>query len=151
MRKMYQFFLGGKQGFIRIELNEVIGYPNETSFLGGYDVRGKIEIKSGNYYVKDAELWFSTGQIYEFYEQLFKCYKELKGKVNFHNSESELKLVLEFTDLGQFTILGSFQEYPSEENFLQFEFESEQSYLTSTLTELKAIIDYYGGYQGVKN
>lgn len=90
--KMNQFLLGGKQGFIRIELNEVIGYPNETSFLGGYDVKGKIELKSGNYYVKDAELWFSTGQIYEFYVQLLKCYKELKGIINFQIPESELKL-----------------------------------------------------------
>ncbi|MFB7139380.1 hypothetical protein ACFCYN_06990 [Gottfriedia sp. NPDC056225] len=146
---MYAFELGGKQGYIRIELTEVLGFPKRTSYLGGYDVKGKIEIKSKNYYVKDAELWFSTGQIYEFYEQLLKCYKELKGIINFPNTESELKLVLEFADFGQFTILGSFQEYPSEENFLQFEFESEQSYLTSTLAELKEIVDYYGGNQGL--
>lgn len=148
---MYAIEIGGKQGFVRIELIEVLGFPNETSYLGGYDTKGKIEIKSGNYYVKDAELWFSTGQIYEFYKNLLKCYNELNGQISFPTSGSELRLELEFTDFGQLNINGSYQEYPSVENFLHFEFESEQSYLTSTLTELKAIVDYYGGNQGVKN
>ena len=147
---MYAFELKGKQGYIRIELTEVLGFPKETSYLGGYDVKGKIEIKSGNYYVKDAELWFSTGQIYEFYKQLLKCYKELKGIINFQNPDSsELKLAIEFTGLGQFTIYGSFQEYFSKDDFLQFAFESEQSYLTSTLAELKEIVDFYGGNKGI--
>ncbi|MEH7350812.1 WapI family immunity protein [Gottfriedia acidiceleris] len=147
---MYAFELGGKQGNIRIELTDVLGFPKETSYLGGYDVKGKIEIKSGNYYVKDAELWFSTGQLYEFYQQLHKCYEKIEGIINFPNPDSsELKLVLEFIGLGQFTIQGSFQENLTEENFLEFEFESEQSYLTSTLAELKEIVDYYGGNKGL--
>jgi len=147
---VYAFELKGKQGFIRIELKEVFGFPKETSYLGGYDVKGKIQIKSGNYYVKDAELWFSTGQIYEFYKQLLKCYEELEGIINFPNTDSsELKLVLEFTGLGKFKIQGIFQEYLSVENFLEFEFESEQSYLISTLAELKEIVDYYGGNEGL--
>ena len=148
---MYAFEIAGKQGFIRIELMEVLGFPKETSYLGGYDTKGKIEIKSGNYYVKDAELWFSTGQIYEFYKKLLKCYNELYGKISFPTSGSELRLDLEFTNLGQLNISGCYQEYPSMENILHFEFESEQSYLTTTLTELKAIVDYYGGNHGVKN
>ncbi|MEQ6357251.1 hypothetical protein ABNX05_21705 [Lysinibacillus sp. M3] len=60
---MNAFLIGSKQGFIRIEIIEVFGFPNETSYLGGYEVKGKIDIKSGNYFVKDAELWFSTCQI----------------------------------------------------------------------------------------
>jgi hypothetical protein len=38
--------------------------------LGRDDVKGKIEIKSENFYVKEAELWLSTGQLYEFYVQI---------------------------------------------------------------------------------
>ncbi|KPB06254.1 WapI family immunity protein [Bacillus sp. CHD6a] len=148
---MYAFELGGKKGHIRIELVEVLGFPEETSYLGGYDVKGKIEIRSGNYYLSDAELWFSTGQIYNFYHQLLKSYNELKGIVYFQNPDSsELKLAIEFTELGQLSIHGSFQEYLSEENSLHFEIESEQSYLTSTLADLKKIVDHYGGNVGVK-
>jgi len=35
------------------------------------------------------------------------------------------------------------------ENFLEFEFESEQSYLISTLAELKETVDYYDGNEGL--
>ena len=43
---MNEFKVVGKQGITRIEieLNEVYGFPNQTSYLGGYDVKGKIEI-----------------------------------------------------------------------------------------------------------
>ncbi|KON68863.1 hypothetical protein AKG34_08715 [Peribacillus butanolivorans] len=146
--KVHEFKIDGKQGFIQIELNEVYGFPNETSYLGGYDVKGKIDIKSGNYYV-NGELWFSTGQVFEFYTQLQKCYRELKGKATFSNSETTLKLELDFNKLGQIIIQGYFQELASEENILQFEFESDQSYLESTLQELNKIVDHYGGLKGV--
>ena len=149
MIKVNEFVIGGKQGFIRIEIIEVIGFPNETSFKGGYEVKGKIDIKCGNYFVKDAELWFSTGQIYEFFIELQKCYRQLNGIVNFA-PESNLKFEMYFNKLGQVTIQGYFQELLSEENILHFEFESEQSYLFSTLEELQKIAVHYGGLEGIK-
>lgn len=140
--------MAGKQGFIQIELNEVYGFPNETSYLGGYDVKGKIDIKSGNYYVKDAEIWFSTGQVYQFFIQLQKCYNELKGSVTFSDSENNMKIKLNFNRLGQINIQGYFQEELHQENILHYEFESEQSYLTSTLRQLNSIVDQYGDLKG---
>ena len=150
MIKVNEFKIAGKQGFIQIELNEVYGFPNETSYLGGYDVKGKIDIKSGNYYVKDAEIWFSTGQVYQFFIQLQKCYNELKGSVTFSESENNLKIELNFNRFGQINIQGYFQEVAHQENILHYEFESEQSYLTSTLRQLNSIIDHYGDLQGKK-
>lgn len=110
---MNEFTIAGKQGFVRIELNEVFGFPNQTSYLGGYDVQGKIEIKSGNYYVKDAELWFSTGQIYKFFMELQKCYNHLKGGATFSESENALKIDFNFNRFGQISIEGHFKEIPS--------------------------------------
>ena len=147
---MNEFKIAGKQGFIRIELNEVYGFPNQTSHLGGYDVKGKIEIKSGNYYVKGAELWFSTGQVYEFFIQLEKCNHNLKGNATFSESENILKLDLSFNRLGQINIQGHFQELAHQENILQFEIESDQSYLESTIQQLKNIVDHYGNLKGKK-
>ncbi|MDF2067623.1 hypothetical protein [Bacillus sp. Cr_A10] len=147
---MNEFKIVGKQGFIRIELNEVYGFPNQTSYLGGYDVKGKIEIRSGNYYVKDAELWFSTGQVYEFFIQLQKCNNNLKGNATFSESENILKLDLSFNRLGQINIQGHFQELAHQENILQFEIESDQSYLESTIQQLKNIVDHYGNLKGKK-
>ncbi len=147
---MNEFKIVGKQGFIRIELNEVFGFPNQTSYLGGYDVKGKIEIRSGNYYVKDAELWFSTGQVYEFFIRLQKCNQNLKGNATFSESENILKLDLSFNRLGQINIQGHFQELAHQENILQFEIESDQSYLESTIQQLKNIVDHYGNLKGKK-
>ena len=59
---------------------------NETSYFGGCDSKGFVEIKSGNYYVK-GELWLTTGEIYKFYTQLEKCFKELTGESAFENYE----------------------------------------------------------------
>lgn len=150
MIKVNEFKIAGKQGFIQIELYEVYGFPNETSYLGGYDVKGKIDIKSGNYYVKDAEIWFSTGQVYQFFIQLQKCYYELKGSVTFSESENNLKIELNFNRFGQINIQGYFQEVADQENILHYEFESEQSYLTSTLRQLNSIVDQYGDLKGKK-
>ena len=146
---MNEFVIGGKQGYIRIEITEVLGFPNETSYKGGYEVKGKIDIKSGNYFVKEAELWFSTGQVFEFYTELQKCYRKLNGVMKF-TPDSNLKFEIHFNKLGQINIQGYFQEFLSEENLLQFEFESEQSYLFSTLEELKKIVDHYGDLEGIK-
>jgi hypothetical protein len=151
MIKVSEFEIAGKQGFIRIEIIEVFGFPKETSYLGGYDVKGNIEIKSGNYYVKEAELWFSTGQVYEFFIQIQKCYNDLKGSATFLDPENNLEFNLNFNKRGQIHIQGRFQELAHEENILEFEFESDQSYLASTLHQLKNIVDYYGDLKGVKN
>ncbi|PSL40922.1 hypothetical protein B0H99_10354 [Planomicrobium soli] len=138
------FMIAGKQGYIRIDLTEVVGFPDETSYLGGFDVKGRVEIKSGNYYVKDAELWFSTGQVYEFFVELQEAYQRLKGCATFLESDNNLNLSLRFNQFGQLNIQGHFQEVSEPENALQFEFESEQSYLISTLQQLQRIVDYYG-------
>jgi len=145
---MNAFLIGGKQGYIRIEIIEVIGFPNVTSYLGGYEVKGKIDIKSGNYFVQDAELWFSTGQIYTFFIQLQKCFKQLNGSVTFTDSSSNMEFEIHFNRLGQITIEGYFQEFLSKENKLHFEFESEQSYLLSSFDELRMIVAHYGGLEG---
>ncbi|WP_449539693.1 WapI family immunity protein [Ferdinandcohnia sp. Marseille-Q9671] len=146
---MKEFIIAGKQGFIRIEFVEVYGYPTETSYLGGYDVKSKVEIKSGNYLVKDAELWCSTGQIYTFFIQLQECYNNLTGSATFSESENKLKIDLTFTSLGQVRIKGFFQEVTNQENILQFEIESEQTYLQSTLEQLQKIADNYGTDNGI--
>ncbi|WP_047154065.1 WapI family immunity protein [Aneurinibacillus tyrosinisolvens] len=148
---MNKFEIAGKNGFIRIEFNEVFGFPKQTSYLGGYDVEGKIEIKSRNYYVKEAKLWFSTGQVYEFFIRIQECYNLLKGNATFSDSENNLEFSLSFIKLGHIHIQGRFQELGHEENILKFEFESDQSYLSSTLQQLKNIVEHYGDLKGVKN
>ncbi|MFJ8262920.1 hypothetical protein ACIQ4I_13350 [Rummeliibacillus sp. NPDC094406] len=147
---MNNFIIDGKQGFIQIEFNEVFGFPDETSFDGGYDVQGKLSLKSENYYVKDAEVWFTTGQIYTLFKQLQKAYKLLKGAITFSNRDETFKFEMKFNPSGQIEIEGFFQEFLDKENILQFEFLSDQSYLMTTLEELKNIVENYGDLKGIK-
>ena len=146
---MNEFTIKGEQGFIRIELQNVIGFPEETSHFGGYDAEGIVEIKSGNYYVL-GEMWFSTGDVYKFYTQLEKCYRDLKGKATFWNYETSLKLEIVINHLGQIVLQGYFKERTLLENELQFEIESDQSFLSSTLVDLRRFVDHYGDTKGLK-
>lgn len=147
---MDEFMIGGRDGYIRITLDEVLGFPHETSFYGGYDVKGKLDIQSGNYYVKGAEVWFTTGQVFQLYVELQEMNRQLLGRASFTNAESDFEFALEMTRLGQITIHGRFKELPSEENVLHFAFESDQSYFDSTLKSLKTIVVHYGDMKGVK-
>ncbi|GBG56949.1 hypothetical protein SPFL3102_02312 [Sporomusaceae bacterium FL31] len=63
---MDSFTIKGLNGFITIAFKEVYDFPNKTSVLGGYEVKGNIEIQCGSRgrYNANGELYFSTGQIY---------------------------------------------------------------------------------------
>jgi hypothetical protein len=88
--------------------------------------------------------------LYQFSIELQKCYNELKGSVSFSESENNLQIELRLNRLGQINIQGYFQEFAHQENILHFEFESEQSYLSSSLRQLKSIVDQYGDLKGKK-
>ncbi len=134
---MNGFTVKGNQGFIRIESQNISGFPEDTSHFGGYDAVGIVEIKSGNYYVL-GELWFTTGDIYKFYKQLDKCYRELKGMATFWNYETSLKLEVVFNQMGQVVLQGYFKEKAHMENELHFEMECDQTFLSSTLEDLRS-------------
>jgi len=146
---MHEFVLRGKEGsFAQITIEEVFGFPNMTSHFGGYDARGTVEIKSGNYYVK-GELWFSTGEAYQFYNQLVRCWADLDGVATFINHEANLNLEVKFNNRGQCAIVGYFKEFAHEDNELKFEIESNQSFFVETLDGLKKVVNHYGGLKGI--
>ncbi|MUT67739.1 hypothetical protein GOM71_17590 [Paenibacillus sp. NEAU-GSW1] len=148
---MHELFIRGKRGsFFRVTFDEIIGFPNETSIWGGYDVNGTVEIKSGNYYVK-GELWFSTGEIYEFHQQLIRCWSELNGSASFRPSADRcLELIVVFNNRGQVILEGTYTEFASEQNELKFEFESDQGFYEETNDMLLTITKHYGGLKGVR-
>ncbi|QFK71889.1 hypothetical protein F7984_11935 [Pradoshia sp. D12] len=146
---MNGFTVKGNQGFIRIESQNISGFPEDTSHFGGYNAVGIVEIKSGNYYVL-GELWFTTGDIYKFYKQLDKYYRELKGMATFWNYETSLKLEVVFNQMGQVVLQGYFKEKAHMENELHFEMECDQTFLSSTLEDLRSFVDHYGNTNGIK-
>lgn len=146
---MEGFIIKGDNGFLKIEFFEVFGFPNETCHFGGYDTKSIVEINSGSFKVKSG-VYCSTGEIFEFYEQLLKTNEQLKGSAYLRNYEHNLNAEVKYDINGRVTIFGSFREVSEFNNLLEFEFSSDQSYIQQTLIDLKKINLKYGGLKGVK-
>ena len=144
---MNSFTIKGEADFVRINLEEVFGFPDETSHWGGYDVNASIEIKSGNFQVRST-FYTSTGELFEFYERIKKCNEVLKGFVLYENYEKNLSMKASYDDLGHLEISGTFSENDNFRNKLNFEFNSDQSFIRYTIEELELIATQYGGMNG---
>ncbi|QKS59001.1 hypothetical protein HUB98_24210 [Paenibacillus barcinonensis] len=134
---------------LQIILKEIVGFPQATSHFGGYDVVGRVEIASGNYYV-NGELWLTTGELYLLYKDLRKAYQECKGLVSYRNYEGNLEFNIGFMKLGQVEISGRYQERHDRANELIFNFCTDQSYLQETVEGLEGIHKKYGDMKGNK-
>ncbi|MBS1532193.1 MAG: hypothetical protein JSU01_17960 [Bacteroidetes bacterium] len=147
---MEEFAIQGGSNFIKIIIDDVWGFPDQTGHWGGYDAKAGIEIKSGAFYVK-SYLYTSTGEFYQLYEQLVKANQILKGEIYFMNYEENLKFDLIYDANGHISITGNFYDINSgnSDNRLEFGFESDQSYIQSTISQLKTIVDKYGGMKGI--
>ena len=87
---MEQFSVKGFNGYFEIEFAQVVGFPDQTSPWGGYDVKGMFRIKVDEYSAF-GELWFSTGEIYQLYQDLKNIYDTLQGTVHFNTYEYVLR------------------------------------------------------------
>ena len=144
---MEEFELKGQDGYIKIWVNEVFGFPNETSPFGGYDCILGIEIKTGNYNVK-SQFNSTTGELFDFRNKLKLNQSELNGIAEFNSYEYNLELTVNYSQ-GKASICGKFQENLASNNVLEFDINSDQSYLQNTENELNHIIEKYGGMKGV--
>lgn len=144
---MEEFTLRADEDWVRIGLEEVYHFPEHTSHFGGYDVRGVVAIACRAYHVR-GPLWFSTGEVWQFYIQLQKAYDELAGEARFRSSEGNLDFTLRFTSRGHWTLEGVYQERLDISTRLLFEMESDQSYLVEPLAQLAQLVAMYGDNRG---
>lgn len=145
---MEEFTIYAGADFVKVKLANVYGFPENTCHWGGYDVRAEIEIKSGNFSVKSS-FYISTGEIYDFSQELKQCYNTLSGIANLNSYEGNLKLVGEFDGIGHVNFKGYFSEHNEFTNELKFEFVSDQTFIRSTLDELDEIVQKYGDAKGI--
>lgn len=141
------FSIEGPNGFIKIELAEVFGFPNHTSHWGGYDTRSKLTLKSRGISVNSA-LGLSTGEIYNFYRNLEETHAQLSGYTKFTYNEYHLWFGIQYDPVGHVIINGEFREDYRGNNSLKFEIITDQSYLIETLKDLKRIAHQYGDDTG---
>jgi hypothetical protein len=146
---MDKFELIGNNGFIKIHLAKVLGFPEMTSTFGGYDSESIIEIKSSNYHII-GNLWITTGDIFNFYQELKKCQKMIQGIAHLDSYENNLQMAVCYNELGHVLIKGKFIEKYIENNCLEFELQSDQSFIFSTMIELEDIYKKYGDNKGIK-
>ncbi|WP_213188651.1 WapI family immunity protein [Cloacibacterium caeni] len=148
---MEKLSIKGESGnFIEIIYLEVYGFPDNTSHFGGYDVLAKINLKSEDFTI-NSDFYTSTGEIYNFFENLEKCNKNLSGSVKFISCEDNLEFFVSYNNLGHVNINGSFHNHSILNNKLTFELISDQSYISETLKNFQPIIDKYGNNSGIKN
>jgi hypothetical protein len=147
---MEGFSIIGENGnYLKVSFQEVYGFPELTCHWGGYELRATIELKSGNFAVTSI-FWTSTGELYGFYKKLEACNEELNGSIEFSNYESNLEFSAKYDDLGHVHIEGRFYELGDFDNELKFGFNSDQSYISKTVGELKQIALKYGDMRGIE-
>lgn len=130
-------------------IDEIYGFPHETSYGGGYGAKGRLEISVGGYKA-NANHYFTTGELFLFKEALVECYKSLSGIAVLDNTERELALSLEFFKTGRVIASGSFQERPDLRNKLEFEMNSDQTCVLSVLQELTTVQRLFGDMQEIR-
>ncbi|HSZ34977.1 MAG TPA: hypothetical protein VK772_16790 [Puia sp.] len=136
-------------GQFTLKIQSVFGFPDRTCYWGGYDTLSYVEVQTENYLAK-GEIYISTGQIFEFFDQLHKCYKSLSGSAKLVSYEKNLELNIVFDQLGHVKIAGYLRAKMSEENQLIFNLSGDQSYLSETLSSLREIVNTYGDNFGNK-
>lgn len=145
------FCLNGYEEKIELTITEVYEFPNGTSYEGGYDVKGILDIEIGCYKVYCKDFYFATGVLYRFLEGLEVCYKSLSGKAEYkHFLEHDLEFTLEMTQSGHACVTGRFRENPASDNELVFEMETDQTCINPVIDEIKYVKSIFGGYEGIK-
>ena len=149
---MRLFCLNGYQGEkISMELNEVIGFPNSTSYEGGYDIICTLTIDAGCYHIEFDKLYSATGTLYRFCNELKTCYNKLEGQAEYRMLlENDLCFKVNVTTAGHAVITGTFQELPHKNNILEFEIDTDQTCFLSVIQDIENLKEKYGGMKGVK-
>ena len=140
---------GENNNFIEIIYSEIFGFPLETSHFGGYDVSAKIKIESEGFSV-NSTFYTSTGEIFSFFQKIKDCNKLLFGTAKFISYEDNLELNLIYDNLGHVEINGKYRNNSGLENVLNFEFNSDQSFISQFINDFQSTINKYGDNKGIK-
>ena len=145
------FEITSGQEHIKLELLEVFGFPKETSFRGGYDVRCNLEIIAGVYACRTRNYYTATSALYDFYVALQDCYSKLSGKATYsvYCPENELVIEVMFTPKGDVYLNGKYHDNLATKNILYFEFATDQSYFKDVISGLKKIVLTFGDKKGI--
>ena len=146
---MLAFRLTGIDEFIELTIDEIWGFPNDTTFKGGYDAKCTLAIRAAGYSVSDM-LHSSTGELYRFMTALKRCHEDFSGSAILEDFEGALDLKCEFNKFGHVIISGKFRARPSVDNVLYFTLKTDQTQASAAIADLEAVYKVFGGNQGKK-
>jgi hypothetical protein len=87
----------------------------------------------------EKELYLSTGEIYDFYNELYMAHFLLKGEAElFH--ESIPLLTVSYDGTGNVIVKGKLSDHDEDGNSLRFKLETDQSYMIETLISIRQIV-----------
>ena len=136
---------------IVIEPVKVLGYPDSTSYEGGYDLICKLTIDVGCYHIYFDRLFSATGALFKFVDQLQSCYDRLDGEAEYGLIlERNLSFTVKMKKNGHAIVTGVFQERQDIGNRLEFVMETDQTCLLPVMQEINSLRETYGGMQGVR-
>ena len=152
MVNMEIFTLNGYENEkISLELNEVLGFPDITSYEGGYDIICTLIIDVGCYHVLYERYYSATGALYNFSNKLKECYQNLEGQAEYRLLlDNDLEFTISMTLSGHAVVTGTFQERPDKDSILRFEMETDQSCFLPVIHGIDDLKKTYGGMQGMK-
>lgn len=134
---------------IEFTISEVIGFPDSTSYEGGYDLICKLVIDIGCFHIQCDRLFSATGALYRFADELRDCYNTLNGTAEYRLLlENDLSFQVVMESGGHAVVNGRFQERPDKNNIFEFEMETDQTCFLSVLQEIEALKEVYGGMTG---
>lgn len=137
---------GNENEKISLELNEVIGFPDDISHDGGYDILCTLKIDVGCYHVLCERYYSATGALYKFSDELKECYKNLTGQAKYRMMwENDLVFTVSMTSSGHAVVTGTFQEIPNKKSILKFEMETDQSCFLPVIEAINDLKKTYGG------
>ena len=137
-----KFSIGGVE-HEKIEV-ELTGYEREPT--GEYHddnwVRGNVFISVGGF-KGNYGAGFLTDEFSRFLEELQHLYKTLKGTAEFNTIEDQLYIQASGDGKGHISIKGVAADDTGIGNRLNFNFEIDQTDLSSTIGQLKMVAKYY--------
>jgi len=150
---MKAFCLNGNNEKIELTINKVFGFPEQTSYEGGYDFKGDLDIIIGSYEVHCKNNFYSsTGMLYRLLLSLTDCYNSLEGTATYkHLYEDDFKFSLTMTNYGHAVVEGAFQERADLPNKFVFQMETDQTYILNTIGELKKVVKVFGDDAGKRS
>lgn len=136
---------------ILFTLNDAPGFPDTTSYEGGYDIICTLQIDIGCYHVKCNRLFSATGALYRFSDSLKKCYETLRGTAEYRLFlENDLVFTVSMTANGHASVKGTYQERPDQATVLAFEMETDQTCFLPVIQGIDGLKHTYGDMQGIK-